>query len=96
VVGEAADVDGMLVEVQDTRPDVVLVNWDLPDLQPREALRELRCLHRPVKVVAFGPHDEAQCAALTVGLDAFVSRQEPVEMLLNTVRCVGQLSPCFV
>jgi DNA-binding NarL/FixJ family response regulator len=96
VVGEATEARALLAQLQESRPDLVLLEWGLPGLRADELLPALRCLGRSVKVVIFGERAETHQEALAAGADAFVSKQEPAEELLNTVRAVGGLSPCYV
>ena len=96
LVGEVAAADDLLSRLQETRPDLVLLNWELPGCQMSQLLSDIRCLHCPLKVVVFGEHPGAIRDALTAGAHAFVCKREPVEELLNTVRAVGGLSPCYV
>lgn len=96
VVGEVAEVKDLLVQVQETQPDLVLLDWELPDLPAIDLLSTLHSLHSPPKVVAFSEHMEARQEALAAGADAFVSKTDPGEWLLTTLRAVGGLSPRFV
>jgi len=96
VVGEVTEAEALLAQLQESRPDLVLLEWGLPGLRATDLVPALHCLGRPVKVVVFGARSETQQEALAAGADAFVSKQEPVEELLNTVRAVGGLSPCYV
>jgi DNA-binding NarL/FixJ family response regulator len=96
LVDETSEVGDLLARVQTTHLDVVLLEWELSGLEGDNPVSVLRCLVCPPKVVAFGEHPEARREALAAGVDAFVSKEQPVEELLNTVRAVGRLSPCFV
>ncbi len=96
LVGEATEAQDVLAHVQAEHPDLLLLDWELPGLQDTDLLLTLRCLGCPLQVVAFGKGQEAGREAAAAGANAFVSKEEPVEQLLNTVRKVGRLSPCFV
>jgi DNA-binding NarL/FixJ family response regulator len=96
VVGEVAGAEDLLAQVQETRPDLVLLDWELSGLQATDLLSALHSLYRPLKVIAFSRNREARQEALAAGADAFVSREEPLEWLLITLHAVGGLSPCFV
>lgn len=93
VVGEAAEAMELLTQVQETHPDLVLLDWELPGLPAADLLSALHDLDFPPKVVAFGENREICHEALAAGADAFVSREEPPEWLLTTLRSVGGLSP---
>ena len=96
IVGETARVDTLLTQAQAIRPDLVLLDWELPGMQRADFLQALHRLGHPLQVVAFGTRPEACPDALAAGANAFVSKDEPVEELLKTVRSVGGLSPYIV
>ena len=86
VVGEAAEVGGLLAQVRAIRPDLVLLDWELPGLQTVSLLPALRDLCPHLRVVALSGRPEARQAALDAGVDAFVSKGDPPERLLAAVR----------
>lgn len=96
VIEETGQVGGFLERVRDTQPDLVLMDWELARFRAADLAAARRTLDRSLKVVAFGQGQEARRAAVVAGANAFVSREEPIEQLLNTVRAVSGLSPCFV
>jgi DNA-binding NarL/FixJ family response regulator len=96
LVGQAGEANELLAQLQSTRPNVVLLEWELPGLGGASLVSALKRLAWPPKVVAFGERMGARQEALAAGVDAFVSKEQPVEEMLNTVRAVGRLSPCFV
>jgi len=96
LVGEATEACGLLAQVQALRPDFVLLDWELPGLQDTNLIPALHCLSCSPKVIVLSERQEACREAVEAGANAFVSKEEPVIWLLNTVRKVGRLSPCFV
>jgi DNA-binding NarL/FixJ family response regulator len=94
VVGEAATARDLFAQVRRIRPDLVLLDWELPGLQaihpspePGEpVLPALRYLCRPLKVIALSGHLEACEEALAAGADAFVSKGDPPERLIAALR----------
>ena len=104
VVGEADEAEGLLTQVQRTQPDVVLLDWELPGLRAADPstpstgsgassgqrlLSALRSVGCPLRVIALSGHVEACEEALAAGADAFVSKGDPPERLLTTLRNVG-------
>lgn len=93
VVGEAEDVEQALVLAAAWRPDVVLLDWELPDLRvagPAKTaggrlLPALVTACPQVKVVALSGRPEARQAALASGADFFVSKGDPPERLLEAI-----------
>ena len=86
VVGEAVNSEALLSQVQTACPDLVLLDWNLPDIAAEELLSALRkrCPDLPVIVLSGKP--EVRRAALAAGADAFVSKADPPEGLLAAIR----------
>jgi DNA-binding response OmpR family regulator len=80
----------LLFEVNDVQPDLVLLDWELPGLSGNGHLSALRALNSKLKVIALSGRPEARQAALTCGVDAFVSKVEPPERLLAAVAFIRQ------
>ncbi len=92
VVGELDEVQDLLTLVSKTKPDLLLLDWELPGVQIGNLLSTLHASSNSMKIVAFSEREQARQEALTAGADAFVSRQDPQEWLLTTLRTVGGLS----
>jgi len=103
VVGEATEAEDFLAQVQRTQPDLVLLDWELPDLRATDPstpltgsgtssgqrlLSTLHSLGCHPKVIALSGHPEACEEALAAGADAFVSKGDPPERLLTTLRTI--------
>jgi DNA-binding NarL/FixJ family response regulator len=95
VIEEAGQVGGFLERLQDTQPDLVLLDWEVAKSQVTDLAAARRAFDQSLKVVAFGRGREARQAAEAAGVNAFVSREDPIERLLNIVRAVSGLSRCF-
>lgn len=93
VLGEAVDAMGLLDWVGAACPDVVLLDWELPGRDVEELVSSLRQHCPRMDVIAMSGRPEAQRAAVVAGADAFVSKGDPPERLLETVRnCRGTTS----
>jgi DNA-binding NarL/FixJ family response regulator len=89
VVGEAVEVESLLAQTETARPDLVLLDWELPGLSTVDLLPALRALCPRLQVIVLSGRPEARRAALAAGADAFVSKGDPPERLLKTLRAVG-------
>ena len=89
ILGEAVDATSLLDWVKAACPDLVLLDWELPGLETDSLLSALRARCPHLKVVALSGRPEARQAALDAGADAFVSKGDPPEWLLRTLRAVG-------
>lgn len=86
VSSEARRGGDVLDQVKATCPDVIILDCDLPGLQAGDLLRAVRTVCPGVWVVAICARSEARQAALSAGADAFVSKAEPPQSLLSTIR----------
>ena len=90
IVGEAADAQELLVQAKVTHANVVLLDWELPNLAlDGSLLSALRGVCPSVCVIALSGRPEMRRAALAAGADAFVSKADPPERLLAAVRNAG-------
>lgn len=93
IVGEAADTPALLSDCEALRPDVVLLDWELPGAQvfaEGEPLRfgavsALRALLPGVRVVALSVIPHVTGEALSAGADAFVCKSDPPSRLVETL-----------
>ncbi len=93
-VVESATAQEGLVLVADRRPDAVLLDLGLPDLDGIEALRRMRSFSDvPVVVLTARDRQQDKIAALDAGADDYVTKPFDVEELLAHVRAVLRRVP---
>jgi len=92
LVGEAGETRTLLLQARLLQPDLVLLDWELPGQPTVELLPVLHILSSQPKVIALSGRFEAQRAALAAGVDAFVSKGDPPERLLATLRTISKNS----
>jgi len=93
VVGEAADMDTAVSAIAARRPDVMLLDWELPRQSPGQngdsAVSDWRAASSELFVIALSSLPEARQEALAAGADAFVSKGGPPKKLLAAVGVAG-------
>jgi len=82
VVGEVTEAEGLFAQVRGVRPDLVLLDWELPGLSGDDLSSAVRSLCAETKVIALSGRPEVRQAAIDAGADAFVSKGDPPERLL--------------
>ena len=90
IVGEVSNAEDLLSHTQASIPDVLLLDWELPGLPAVGRLSALRQGHPCLYIVALSGKWGARRSALAAGADAFVSKAEPSDRLLSTLRQVRQ------
>jgi DNA-binding NarL/FixJ family response regulator len=87
VVGEAINgLDGVR-QASAIRPEVVLMDLEMPVLDGYEATRQIKTLDPACRIVALTVHDdeEARQKASQAGVDDFIVKGAPLETLVNAI-----------
>lgn len=92
IVGEAADLKGVLALIAQVRPDVVVLDISLPDSDGVDGLLELRRHFPTLRVVMLSMHPEERYAlpALRAGALGYVSKAAAAAELTEAVRRAAQ------
>jgi DNA-binding NarL/FixJ family response regulator len=91
VVGESADGAGAVAAVHATRPDVVLMDIRMPQMDGITATAALRRLQRPPQVIVLTTFqaDAQVVAALRAGASGFLVKDTPPAEIISAVRLVA-------
>jgi CheY-like chemotaxis protein len=88
VVGTVTDGSDLLAAAQRLRPEVVVLDLNLPHVHGLEACRQITQAHPEIKVIVFtamGGPDVGQLS-VAAGASAFVSKLEFANDLLSTIK----------
>ena len=92
VVGEAADWPLTLALAPESRPDMLLVDWELIPLDSGNTLTQLRAVcPAAVVIVLISQLEARQQAALSAGADAFISKGEMPDRVADRLRSAAEL-----
>lgn len=94
VVAEAPDLDSALESVRTARPDVALVELDIPGSGPEATARRMVRQTRLEAVFLCGSDDpDAAAAALAAGARILLSKNAPMSHLIDAIRSAGAGRP---
>ncbi len=85
---EAGDTASLFEKAEVFRPEIILLDWELSGSNMWDEVSSLRKLVREVTIIALSCRPEAARAARAAGVDAFVSKGENSDILLETIHKV--------
>lgn len=89
-IREAGDGREAVRRVEQVRPDLVLMDVRMPEMDGLEATRQIKALWPQVKVIVLSLYGEHRDEALSAGADAFVGKEEAPEKLLDILSEITQ------
>jgi two-component system response regulator NreC len=90
VSGEARDGREVLEQVQEEKPEVVILDINMPHLGGLETLQRLRAKHPDVKVILLSVHGDAPFiqSAISLGADGYVLKNGRAAEIVTAIRAV--------
>jgi DNA-binding NarL/FixJ family response regulator len=94
VVGEACNGLEAIRAAEQLKPEVILMDLEMPVLGGLEATRRIKEQQPEIRVVMLTIHgsDEVREQAMKAGSDAFVEKEAPTETLIEAIREVSAIS----
>ena len=86
VVGTASGAASLRALLQASRPELVLLDWDLPGHPPASLVAEAKSLNPLIQVIVLGKDPDLKQVALASGADAFIVKGDPPRPLLTAIR----------
>lgn len=92
VVGQASTGREVVENIEIARPDVVLLDLEMPELDGVEALRKIARKHPDVKILVFTTYDddERMVATVRAGAQGYLLKGSPRDEVFNAVRAISQ------
>ncbi len=88
VVGQSTSMESLLDNLQLDRPDMVILDSDLPGAPKRDRIRFLHTIFPGLKVVLIGPQPEVLGPMAARYADAYISKCEPPEQMVQALRAI--------
>ncbi len=86
LITEARDMEHVLAQVEDARPDCIILDWELPGRPIHERVRVLRTLVPGIKVIVTSARPESRAEALFEGADEFAGKSDSPLQILDVLR----------
>ncbi|MGD9093340.1 MAG: response regulator transcription factor [Anaerolineales bacterium] len=86
ITGEAYNAGSLLTSTASNCPNLVLLDWGLPGMEPDQLVRTLRRICPDVEIIVLSGQSGVKGEALQAGADYFISKAAPPENLLRKIR----------
>jgi len=92
VVGEASDGRALVELVLRLKPDIVVTDLGMAELNGIEAVKQLRAGHYHGMIVMLSAHDERRYVsqALSAGVNAYLHKDDAFEQILTAIEAVKE------
>jgi DNA-binding NarL/FixJ family response regulator len=91
ILGEASDTESLLDLARTACPDMVLLDWKMQGQAIPNLLIALRQQCPEITVIVLSSRPEMRQAALAASADAFVSKADPPERLLEAIQAFAKV-----
>jgi len=87
IIGEAANGLEAIHQAEVLKPEVILMDLEMPVLNGYEAAKNIKSQQPTCRIIALTVHDYALARqkAFQAGIDAFSIKGEPVDILIKTI-----------
>jgi DNA-binding NarL/FixJ family response regulator len=86
IIGEVTDPDQLLLKIEEGKPDLLLLDWELIPAQRKGFFTTLKNHYPHLYVIAMSSCILSEYEAITAGANAFVSKVEPVEKFILSLQ----------
>jgi DNA-binding NarL/FixJ family response regulator len=88
IAGEAENGLEAVKLAEKLKPDVILMDLAMPELDGFEATKRIKANHPEIGIIVFSIHDDVKTRemACAVGADAFVEKEAETHILIETIR----------
>lgn len=91
IVGEAENGLEAVKLAEQLKPDVILMDLAMPELDGFEATRRIKANHPQIGIIVFSIHGDGDTRekARAVGADAFINKEAETQLLIEAIQKVS-------
>lgn len=86
LIMEARDMEHVLAQVEDSHPDCIILDWELPGRPVRGRISVLRAMNPELKIIGANTRQELQSQVLDEGADAYICKADPPGQILEVIQ----------
>ena len=95
VIEQASDGLEFLEKIEGVKPDILLLDIDMPQMNGIEVLEKLKEQNNPVKVLVLTVHSEIEylVKAIDIGASGYILKDSGSAELKNAIQCIMENNP---
>ena len=95
VIEQASDGLECLEKIEGVKPDILLLDIDMPQMNGIEVLEKLKEQNKPVKVLVLTVHSEIEylVKAIDIGASGYILKDSGSAELKNAIQCIMENNP---
>ena len=95
VIEQASDGLECLEKIEGVKPDILLLDIDMPQMNGIEVLEKLKEQNNPVKVLVLTVHSEIEylVKAIDIGASGYILKDSSSAELKNAIQCIMENNP---
>ena len=86
LIVEARDMEHVMAQVEDTHPDCLILDWELPGQPIRERITVLRTLMPGLNIIITSARPESGQEALLEGADEFICKCDSPAKIIEVIQ----------
>lgn len=86
LIVEARDMEHVMAQLEDTHPDCLILDWELPGRPIRERVSVLRTLMPGLKIIITSIHPESKPEALSAGANNFICKSDSPAEIIEAIK----------
>jgi DNA-binding NarL/FixJ family response regulator len=86
LIVEARDMEHVMAQLEDTHPDCLILDWELPGRPLRGRIGVLRTLMPGLKIIVTSTHPELKPEALLEGADEFICKSDSPTKIIEVIK----------
>lgn len=92
IAGSIDNVAGLLALAETVQPDLVLLDWEIPDKPGAELIAALQCINPGTKTMVFSK-SEFEPQVRLAGANICITKDSPPNLILESYRALFSISP---
>jgi DNA-binding NarL/FixJ family response regulator len=85
IIGFATDSHSLLCSLEELKPDILLLDWNLPGMPSAELISIIHTRHPAIRIMIMSANPDIKSTALSSGADFYINKGEAPSAFLDAL-----------